>query len=113
MHSQSSDVKFQLADAQLDLIFKARSDCTRRRIIDNLSKRPARSLFEVCAASVAEDGIALSPQTVSQHLAVLERAGLIVIEWKGRTKAHTSSVNEMTSPRHHGLQKYKPKGSKA
>ena len=47
-----------MSDDQLDLIFKALSDRTRRRIIDHLSKRPAQSLFEVCAASIAEDGIA-------------------------------------------------------
>ena len=42
-----------MTDDQLDLIFKAISDSTRRRIIDYLSKQPAQSLFEVCAASVA------------------------------------------------------------
>ena len=79
---------------RLDLIFKALSDSTRRRIIDRLSKQPAQSLFEVCAASVAEDGVALSRQTVSQHLAVLEKAGLIETAWKGRTKTHSLSISE-------------------
>lgn len=81
-------------DDQLDLIFKALSDSTRRRIIDRLSKLPAQSLFEVCAASVAENGVALSRQTVSQHLAVLEKAGLIVTAWKGRTKTHSLCITE-------------------
>ena len=83
-----------MTDDLLDFVFKALSDITRRRIIDHLSKQPAQSLFEVCAASVAEDGIALSRQTVSQHLAVLEKAGLIETSWKGRTKAHSLSINE-------------------
>ncbi|WP_299643406.1 metalloregulator ArsR/SmtB family transcription factor [uncultured Ruegeria sp.] len=83
-----------MKEDQLDLIFKALSDSTRRRIIDRLSKKPSQSLFEVCAASVAEDGAALSRQTVSQHLAVLEKAGLIEIEWKGRIKTHSLSVGE-------------------
>lgn len=83
-----------MTDDQLDLIFKALSDSTRRRIISRLSKQPAQSLFEVCAASAAEDGIALSRQTVSQHLVVLENAGFIETTWKGRTKAHSLSVNE-------------------
>lgn len=83
-----------MTDDQLDRIFKALSDGTRRRIIDRLSKQPLQSLFEVCAASVAEDGVALSRQTVSQHLAVLEKAGLIEIEWKGRTKMHSLRVNQ-------------------
>lgn len=81
-----------MTDDQLDLLFKALADSTRRRIIDRLSKQPAQSLFEVCAASVAEDGVALSRQTVSQHLAVLEKAGLIETTWKGRTKAHSLSI---------------------
>ncbi|WP_058271873.1 ArsR/SmtB family transcription factor [Ruegeria atlantica] len=101
-----------MTDDQLDLIFKALSDSTRRRIIDHLSKRPAQSLFEVCAASVAEDGIALSRQTVSQHLAVLEKAGLIEVEWKGRTKAHSLSVSKDDIVAASWLTKYKPKGTK-
>ncbi len=83
-----------MKDEQLDLILKALSDSTRRRIIDHLSMKPAQSLFEVCAASVAEDGTALSLQTVSQHLAVLEKAGLIETTWKGRTKAHSLRVTK-------------------
>ena len=101
-----------MTDDQLDLIFKALSDSTRRRIIDHLSKRPAQSLFEVRAASVAEDGIALSRQTVSQHLAVLEKAGLIETAWKGRTKAHSLSVNEDHIVAASWLMKYKQNGEK-
>ena len=44
--------------------------------------------------SVATDGVSLSRQTVSQHLAVLENAGLIEIEWNGRTKVHSLSFSE-------------------
>ncbi|CUH43935.1 ArsR/SmtB family transcription factor [Ruegeria atlantica] len=102
-----------MTDDQLDLVFKALSDSTRRRIIDHLSKRPAQSLFEVCAASVAEDGVALSRQTVSQHLAVLEKAGLVEIEWKGRTKAHSLSVSEDDIAAASWFTKYKPKGTMA
>ncbi|MTI15641.1 ArsR family transcriptional regulator [Rhodobacteraceae bacterium RKSG542] len=83
-----------MTDDQLNLIFKALSDSTRRRIIEYLSKQSAQSLFELCAASVASDGVALSRQTVSQHLAVLEKAGLIETTWKGRTKAHSLSVTD-------------------
>lgn len=101
-----------MTDDQLDLIFKALSDSTRRRIIDHLSKQPAQSLFEVCAASVAEDGIALSRQTVSQHLAVLEKAGLIETARKGRTKAHSLSVNEDHIAAASWLMKYKQNGEK-
>ena len=72
----------------------------------------SENLFEVCAASVAEDGIALSRQTVSQHLTVLEKAGLIEIEWNGRTKAHSLSVSEADIVAASWLTKFKPKGTK-
>ena len=96
-----------MTDDFLDIIFKALSDRTRRRIIDHLSKRPAQPLFEVCAASAAGDGFALSRQTVSQHLSVLERAGLIEISWKGRTKAHSLRINEDHIAAASWLMKYK------
>ena len=101
-----------MKDDQLDLIFKALSDSTRRRIIDRLSKQPAQSLFEVCAASVAEDGVALSRQTVSQHLAVLEKSGLIETAWKGRTKTHSLSISEDHIAAALWLISYKRKGTK-
>ena len=101
-----------MTDDQLDLIFKALSDSTRRRIIDRLSKRPGQSLFEVCAASVAEDGVALSRQTISQHLDVLEKAGLIETSWKGRTKAHSLSIDESHIAAASWIEKYKRNGTK-
>ena len=101
-----------MTDEQLDLIFKALADSTQRRIIDRLSKRPGQSLFEVCAASVAGDGVALSRQTISQHLDVLEKAGLIETTWKGRTKAHSLSINDSHITAASWLQRYKQKGKK-
>ncbi len=76
-------------DDELDRIFKALGDPTRRRIIDRLRKRPNQSLFEICARSVAEDGTALSRQAITQHLVMLEEAGLVRVAWSGRTKIHT------------------------
>ncbi|WP_282605776.1 helix-turn-helix transcriptional regulator [Pelagibius sp. Alg239-R121] len=101
-----------MKDDQLDLIFKALSDSTRRRIIDRLSQQPGQSLFEVCAASVAENGVAFSRQTVSQHLDVLEKAGLIKTSWKGRTKAHSLSINEDHIAAASWIKKYKQNGAK-
>jgi DNA-binding transcriptional ArsR family regulator len=76
-------------DDQLDNVFKALGDPIRRRILDRLAKRPGQSLFEICVSSVAEDGRSLSRQTISQHLDMLERAGLIETHWSGRTKMHS------------------------
>lgn len=76
-------------DEALDRIFKALGDPTRRRIVDRLAKRSGQSLFEICVQSVAEDGTALSRQAVTQHLHMLEKAGLVRVEWSGRTKLHS------------------------
>jgi DNA-binding transcriptional ArsR family regulator len=100
-----------MKEKQLDLIFKALSDSTRRRIIDRLSKQPGQSLFEVCTASVAEDGVALSRQTVSQHLDVLEKAGLIETSWKGRTKAHSLTISDVHVEAAAWISNYKQNGT--
>lgn len=76
-------------DDQLDRIFKSLGDPTRRRIIDRLREQPRQSLFEICALSVSEDGLAISRQAMSQHLDMLEKAGLVRVEWLGRTKIHS------------------------
>lgn len=76
-------------DDELDRVFKALGDPTRRKIIDRLRKRPKQSLFEICALSVAEDGMALSRQAITQHLDLLQKAGLVRVEWSGRTKLHS------------------------
>lgn len=78
-----------MRDEELDRIFKALGDPTRRRLIDSLRERPRQSLFELCAVSVADDGTALSRQAITQHLDVLEKAGLVRVEWSGRTRLHS------------------------
>lgn len=82
-------------DDELDRIFKALGDPTRRRIIDRLSKRPGQSLFEICALSTAEDGPAISRQAVTQHLDLLQKAGLVRVEWLGRTRIHTLDLGPL------------------
>jgi DNA-binding transcriptional ArsR family regulator len=82
-------------DGALDRIFKALGDPTRRRIIDRLRERPGQSLFEICALSFAQDGVTLSRQAITQHLDMLEKAGLVRIEWSGRTKLHTLDVGPL------------------
>lgn len=50
---------------QLDRVFKALADPTRRRIIDHLRERPGQSLFQICALAMAGEGKALSRQATS------------------------------------------------
>ncbi|HAH10761.1 MAG TPA: transcriptional regulator [Alphaproteobacteria bacterium] len=80
-----------MQDDQIDLVFKALAHRERRRILASLLTRPEQSLFEICASSIADGGLALSRQTISQHLETLEASGLVEVVWKGRTKVH--SVN--------------------
>lgn len=84
-----------MQDDQLDLVFKALAHAERRRILASLHRRPDQSLFEICAASVAQAGQPLSRQTISQHLDVLERAGLLEISWQGRTKLHSINLEPL------------------
>ncbi len=98
-------------DDELDKVFKALGDPLRRRILDRLAKRPGQSLFEICASSIAEDGTSLSRQTISQHLNMLERAGLIRTHWSGRTKMHTFDRAPLLKAVDAWLNKHLRKGS--
>jgi DNA-binding transcriptional ArsR family regulator len=84
-----------MESSQIDLVFKALAHPERRRIPAFLHGRPDQSLFAICAASFAEDGQALSRQTISQHLDVLEAAGLVQTTCKGRTKAHSINLDPL------------------
>ncbi|QLH23666.1 helix-turn-helix transcriptional regulator [Streptomyces sp. Rer75] len=69
-------------------VFKALADPTRRRILDELVERDGQTLFEICTRLVAKHGLGLTRQAVSQHLAVLESAGLVLSRRQGRYKFH-------------------------
>ncbi|WP_369199297.1 ArsR/SmtB family transcription factor [Streptomyces sp. PU-14G] len=69
-------------------VFKALADPTRRHILDELVERDGQTLFEICARLVTKHGLGLSRQAVSQHLAVLESAGLVLSRRQGRYKFH-------------------------
>ncbi|MEV0353332.1 metalloregulator ArsR/SmtB family transcription factor [Nonomuraea sp. NPDC050680] len=69
-------------------VFKALADSTRRTILDELTDRNGQTLFEICARLVTKHGLASSRQAISQHLDVLERAGLVETRREGRYKFH-------------------------
>ncbi len=69
-------------------IFRAIADPTRRAILDELVDRPGQSLFEICGRLIMKHGINSSRQAISQHLQVLEAAGLIRTRREGRSKLH-------------------------
>jgi DNA-binding transcriptional ArsR family regulator len=69
-------------------VFKALSDPTRRTILDELKERDGQTLFELCGRLLTKHGIASSRQAISQHLDVLEEAGLVRVRREGRYKFH-------------------------
>ena len=67
-------------------VYKALADETRRAILDELAERDDQTLFELCARLAMKHGLTSSRQAVSQHLDVLEEAGLVHSEKRGRSK---------------------------
>lgn len=72
----------------MDELYRAIADPTRRAILDELVERDGQSLFELCGRLVMKHGIGSSRQAISQHLEVLESAGLVVVRREGRYKFH-------------------------
>ncbi|MFI8949762.1 ArsR/SmtB family transcription factor [Streptomyces sp. NPDC053750] len=71
-----------------DDVFKALADPTRRIIIDELTEKSGQTLFEICSRLSMKHRLGISRQGVSQHLAVLEAAGLVETRREGRYKFH-------------------------
>jgi DNA-binding transcriptional ArsR family regulator len=69
-------------------VFKALADPTRRAILDELLDRDGQTLFELCTRLISRHQLTSSRQAVSQHLAVLEDAGLVRTRRQGRYKLH-------------------------
>jgi DNA-binding transcriptional ArsR family regulator len=69
-------------------VFKALADPTRRVILDELAERSGQTLFEICARLASRHQLGMSRQAVSQHLDVLEQAGLVETRRDGRFKFH-------------------------
>src|SRR5689334_24076461 len=65
-----------------DLLFKALADPSRRKLLDVLHAGDGRTLNELC------EHLDMTRQGVTQHLAVLEGAELVVTTWRGREKLH-------------------------
>jgi len=66
----------------MDAVFKALADPTRRRLLDRLRADNGQTLGELCA------GLDMTRQAVTKHLVVLEEANLIATLWQGRKKLH-------------------------
>ncbi|MFB6781378.1 MULTISPECIES: ArsR/SmtB family transcription factor [unclassified Streptomyces] len=83
----------------VDDLFKALADPTRRTIIDELAEKSGQTLFEICSRLSMKHQLGISRQAVSQHLAVLEGAGLVETRREGRYKFHdlnTAPLRQIT-----------------
>lgn len=69
-------------------IFEALSAPARRAILDELRERDAQTLFELCTRLAMKHNLGLTRQAISQHLEVLESAGLVRSRREGRYKFH-------------------------
>jgi DNA-binding transcriptional ArsR family regulator len=65
-----------------DALFKALADPSRRKLLDLLHAHDGRTLNELC------EHLAMTRQGVTQHLALLESANLVVTQRQGREKLH-------------------------
>ena len=69
-------------------VFRALADPTRRAILDELQERSGQTLFELINRLITRHGLTSTRQAVSQHLEVLEAAGLVRTRREGRYKFH-------------------------
>lgn len=69
-------------------LFEALAAPARRAILDVLCERDGQTLFEICARLTMKHDFALTRQAISQHLDVLEAAGLLRSKREGRYKYH-------------------------
>jgi DNA-binding transcriptional ArsR family regulator len=66
----------------MDEVFRALADPTRRSLLDELFKEDGQSL------SVLEQRLPMTRFGVMKHLKLLEEAGLVVTKRRGREKLH-------------------------
>ena len=85
-----------------DDVFLALAASARRAILDELVDRNGQTLFELCTRLISRRGLDMSRQAISQHLDVLETAGLVSTRREGRYKFHY--VN--TTPLHEIIERW-------
>ncbi len=78
-------------------IFEALAAPARRAILDVLRERDGQTLFEICSRLTMTRGLTLTRQAISQHLDVLESAGLLSTKREGRYKYHYLDTKPLES----------------
>jgi len=69
-------------DADMDKVFKALADGSRRKLLDRLRAENGQTLGQLCAH------LDMTRQAVTKHLMLLEEANLVAVIWRGREKLH-------------------------
>jgi len=84
MAAYGGQAAIRLPDAamEMDAIFRALADPSRRRLLDRLNERNGQTLRELCA------GLDMARQSVTKHLVILEAANLVTTVRRGREKLH-------------------------
>ena len=72
----------EAARLDVDKVFKALADPSRRRLLDQLYRENGQTLSALC------QHLDMTRQAVTQHLQQLEQANLVAIVWQGREKLH-------------------------
>jgi DNA-binding transcriptional ArsR family regulator len=67
---------------EMDAVFKALADESRRKLLDVLHKNNGQTLGELC------EHLDMTRQAVTKHLLLLEAANLVTVVWQGREKLH-------------------------
>ncbi|WP_319945385.1 ArsR/SmtB family transcription factor [Nocardia macrotermitis] len=70
------------SEPDIDAVFKALADGTRRLLLDRLREHNGQTLRELC------ERVDMARQSLTQHLDILERAGLVTVLRRGRERVH-------------------------
>jgi len=65
-----------------DAVFRALADASRRQLLDRLHSKNGQTLSELC------QGLDMTRQAVTKHLAILQDANLVSTRRQGREKLH-------------------------
>ena len=88
----------------MDAVFRALADPVRRQLLDRLHARSGQTLSELC------EGQEMTRQAVTKHIAILEGAGLVVTQWRGREKLHYLNPVPINSIAERWIEKFERSG---
>jgi DNA-binding transcriptional ArsR family regulator len=79
-------------------------------ILDELRDRDGQTLFELCGRLAMNHDVHTSRQGISQHLELLEAAGLVTTRREGRYKFHHLDTRPLRAITDRWPQPHRPEG---